>query len=68
MIQNTLRHLSGIQGYGVLSLLLFFGFFTAIVAWALRQKRSHLERMAHLPLEPETEESVSANSHEQPRE
>lgn len=58
MIQNVLRHLGGIEGYGVLSVCLFFACFLGILFWALRLKRPFLKTMASLPLESETEETT----------
>ena len=55
MLQNILQHLGGIQGYGLISLCLFFAVFTGIVIWALQLKRSHLDAMAQLPLESDAE-------------
>lgn len=55
MIQNVLRHLGGVENYGVLSLCLFFLIFAIMVVWAVLQGRSHVEHMARLPLETEQE-------------
>lgn len=57
MIQNVLRHLGGIENYGILSLCLFFLVFSGMVCWALLLRRNHLVRMAELPLENEPEPS-----------
>ena len=46
MIQNALRTLGGIDGYGIFSLCLFITIFTLVLVWALAQKRTHLDRMA----------------------
>jgi cbb3-type cytochrome oxidase subunit 3 len=51
MVENVLRHLGGIDGYGVVSLCLFCLIFSAVLAWAFLQRRSHLDRMARVPLE-----------------
>ena len=59
MIQNVLRHLGGIENYGIVSLCLFFFVFSGTVAWALFLSRKHLVRMAELPLENETEPSTN---------
>jgi len=57
MIQNVLRHLGGIENYGVISLCLFGGVFCAMVVWAAAQRKSHLERMARMPLESDAPKS-----------
>jgi cbb3-type cytochrome oxidase subunit 3 len=53
MIQNVLQHLGGVQGYGIVSLCLFSGIFVMLVIWAAAQRKTHLDRMARLPLEDE---------------
>ena len=65
MIQNILRHLGGIQNYGVISLCLFGAVFTGILVWACLQSKSHLDRMSRVPLEIESDEPPTPrNSHE----
>jgi len=57
MIQNVLKSLGGIQNYGILSLCLFCAIFSLVIVWAAVQKKTHLDRMARLPLEAEPEGS-----------
>lgn len=51
MIRNVLTHIGGIEVYGIISVLLFFVFFSGTLLWAFRLKRPHLEAMGRLPLE-----------------
>lgn len=51
MIQNIVRHVSGIEVYGVFSICLFFLCFTGVLLWAWRLKRPYLDTMAALPLD-----------------
>jgi len=53
MIQNILRHLGGIENYGIISLCLFFGVFIGALAWSLFQKRTFCDKMSALPLQDE---------------
>ena len=53
MIQNILRHLGGIENYGTLSLCLFCFIFACVFIWAFLQRKTHLDRMARVPLENE---------------
>ena len=53
MIQNILRHLGGIENYGTFSLCLFSSIFISVFVWACLQRKSHLDRMARVPLEAE---------------
>lgn len=55
MIQNILRHLGGIEHYGILSLCLFGAVFIGVLIWAFVQKKSHLDYMARVALDPEIE-------------
>ena len=55
MIQNILRHLGGIENYGIISLCLFGTVFIGVLIWAFVQKKSHLEYMARVALDPEIE-------------
>ena len=65
MIQNVLRHMGGIDGYGVVSICLFFTVFIGVVTWAMRLKKADLDSMARLPLEQEPEQAATReHSHE----
>jgi hypothetical protein len=65
MIQNILRHLGGIQNYGILSLCLFCAVFSGVLLWAFLQRKSHLDHMARSALDAEANEFPKAKkSHE----
>jgi hypothetical protein len=65
MIQNIVRTLGGIEQYGVFSLCLFSLIFAGVFLWACLQRKSHLDRMARVPLEPEHDRSQTGEySHE----
>jgi hypothetical protein len=65
MIQNLLRHLGGIENYGIVSLCLFGAIFLGAFVSICLQKKSHLEYMSRLALDPESDEPQSEqNSHE----
>jgi cytochrome c oxidase cbb3-type subunit 4 len=51
MIRNVLTHTGGVEVYGIISILLFFVFFTGMLIWAYRLRRDHLEAMGRLPLD-----------------
>lgn len=55
MIQNILRHLGGVQHFGIISLCLFCAVFVGVLFWAALQKRQHLEYMSRVALDPEPE-------------
>ena len=65
MIQNILRHLGGIQHFGIVSLCLFCTVFLGVLIWAFAQKKNHLDYMARVALDPEAENNQSGKvSHE----
>ncbi len=51
MIRNVLESIGGVGLYAVVSLLIFFGFFTLMLVWVLRMRKSHLDHMRSLPLD-----------------
>jgi len=55
MIQNVLRHLGGVQHFGVVSLCLFCTVFVGVLIWACAQKKNHLEYMARAALDAEVD-------------
>jgi hypothetical protein len=61
MIQNLLRHLGGIEHYGIISLCLFGSVFVSVLLWTLFQKKSHLEYMSRVALDPEPENNQPQN-------
>jgi hypothetical protein len=65
MIQNILRHLGGIQQYGVVSLCLFGAVFIGVLLWALLQKKNHLDYMSRVALDTDSEKLQNGEcSHE----
>jgi hypothetical protein len=64
MIQNILRHLGGVEQYGVVSLCLFGTLFAAVLLWALLQRKGHLEHMARVPFEDDVETPQPPHTHE----
>jgi hypothetical protein len=51
MYQNVLEKIDGISLYGVVSICIFFGFFTGMLVWAFLQKKNYLNKMSALPLD-----------------
>lgn len=51
MIEHVLRDLNGIEIFGIISICLFFTFFTGMLLWAARLKKSYLASMQTLPLD-----------------
>ena len=65
MIHSLLKHLGGIQQYGVFSLCLFCVIFLGVLIWAFAQKKTHLEYMSRVALDRDQDHSINEkDSHE----
>jgi hypothetical protein len=65
MYQNVLNSIQGIGLYGIVSILIFFTFFTGMLVWAFALKKNYLNTMGNLPLEdnaPETKTTDKISS------
>ena len=51
MIEHALHRLNGIEVFGIISVCLFFAFFTGMLLWASRLKKNYLNSMQQLPLD-----------------
>lgn len=51
MFKNILTSIDGVAIYPIISLVIFFIFFVSMTLYVIRQKRSHTEKMAALPLD-----------------
>jgi len=51
MIKSVLEHIGGVGIYGVISICIFFTFFTGVLFWAARLKKNNLKSISALPLE-----------------
>jgi hypothetical protein len=51
MYQKILCDINGIGIYGVVSICIFFGFFTGMLLWAFALKNNYLTKMGGLPLD-----------------
>lgn len=46
MYKNVLSSIPGIELYPIVALVLFFGFFTALIVWYFRADTARLERLS----------------------
>lgn len=51
---NYLEKVSGIDVFGLTSLLIFFLFFTVMLTWVLRSKKSDFQEVSEIPLDTKT--------------
>jgi cbb3-type cytochrome oxidase subunit 3 len=57
MIKNVLERIGGIENYGIISILLFFGCFVGALIWVFTLKRNYINKMKNLPLEDDGAEA-----------
>ena len=50
-VKGSLEQIDGVQMYPIISLLIFFVFFTALFWWVFTAKKAHIEEVSNLPLE-----------------
>ena len=62
MIKNVLTHIGGIEAYGIISICLFFVFFTGMLVWAFRLDRRQLDAIGRLPLGDDSARQPRSNS------
>jgi len=51
MEQKIMAGIGGIGIYGIISICIFFAFFTLTLLWAFRLKQNYLQHMEALPLD-----------------
>jgi len=51
MLENIMHKLGGTSLFGIISICIFFAFFTGMLIWAARLKKSYLKSMCELPLD-----------------
>lgn len=61
MIENVMHKLGGVSAFGVISICIFFLFFTGMLVWSVFLKKSYLDSMCELPLEREPQSEPSDN-------
>jgi hypothetical protein len=54
MIENVMNNMGGVGVFGVISICLFFAFFTGMLVWAFCLKKPYLNSMRELPLDGES--------------
>ena len=55
MIENVMHGIAGVSWFGIISICLFFAFFTGMFFWAVFLNTSYLNSMGDLPLDKEKE-------------
>ena len=57
MIQNVIRDMGGIAGFGIISVCLFFAVFTLAALYAFFQRKTFCDHMRRRPLDDGSSES-----------
>lgn len=50
-VRNYLESITGVGIYPIITLLIFFIFFTVLALWVLKSKKQHYNTISNLPLE-----------------
>ncbi len=51
MEEKVLSGIGGVGMYGIISISIFFAFFTGMLIWVFFMKKTHVETMGELPLQ-----------------
>lgn len=60
MLKYIKGHMDSIQDieiFPIISILIFFTFFTALIIWVVTAKKKYIEEVSNIPLEKEEEEN-----------
>lgn len=52
-IKGNLEQIDGVEIYPIISLLIFFIFFSALFWWVFTAKKDHIEEVSNIPLNDE---------------
>jgi len=62
---NYLESISGIAVYPMISLIIFFGFFSLLLVYVIKSDKQHILELKNLPLEKELTSTNKISDHEQ---
>ncbi len=51
MFRNNLESIAGVSIYPIFSLIVFFAFFTVLIAYLIKMDKEHIEKASRIPLE-----------------
>lgn len=55
-VKNHMESIDGIAAYPMISLLIFFVFFTLLFWWVFTASKSHIKEMGELPLDNDNDQ------------
>ena len=62
IVRSILREAENINGYGLFSFFLFFGFFIGVLVWCLLLKKNYMNHMGDLPLDGGERKNLSIDN------
>ena len=65
MIRNNLEAIAGINIYPIISLTIFFVFFSIMLIWVIRADKKYINNMAGMPLENDPATHPNFTNHSQ---
>lgn len=63
-VKGPLESIEGVEIYPIISLLIFFIFFTALFWWVFTAKKDYIKKVSDIPLELEADSSLDVNQKE----
>ena len=63
-VKGPLESIEGVAIYPIISLLIFFIFFTALFLWVFTAKKDYIEKVSDIPLELEDENTMEINQNQ----
>lgn len=63
-VKGPLESIEGVAIYPIISLLIFFLFFTALFWWVFTAKKDYIKKVSDIPLELEEDNTMEFNQKE----
>lgn len=57
--RNYLESIAGVGIYPVITLVIFFSFFTILAIWAFRARKQHFDAISSLPLDADPQPEIN---------
>ncbi len=64
-VKGPLESIEGVEIYPIISLLIFFIFFTVLFFWVFTSRRDYIKKMSDIPLEPNNAVELDHNAKNQ---
>ena len=61
MYRQILESIAGMEVWPIVALIIFFATFGAIIVWTIRMKKSEVDHLSNLPLEPDDEHQLNGD-------